>query len=270
MTLRKFLHRFTHRPVKSAEDFWRKSILFGEINEFFKHPVFSIDTREHTLPFLTNPSWSKKEHERWRTLESMHYEYGDENDRVEADRRFEGLWKIIGPRLNKNWSIFDVGCNTGYFLQKFHDMGFCNLHGIDPQEKAVAYAREHRPHLDIQAGFFGPPKNDVVCDVLVMFKSIFRIPYQAGLFDAIDRCAKKYVILEGISEGWNFCRDVHVGLGKKGFMCIEKRVVNLDLTPIGYSGIEEYLILLEPLPDRPKSVQNYFSNFVFRRIEPKD
>ena len=268
--MRKLLHALTHRPITSAEDLWRKMAVIGEINEFFKWLVISADNHSYTLPFLANPFRSKAEMDKWKDLETLEYEYFDERSRTEADRRFDFIWSMIEPRLNKNWVLLDVGCNTGYFLQKFYEKGFTKLYGIDPHAKAVRYAHEHRPHLNVKEAFFGPPENDVECDVLVFFKSIYRIPYRSRVFDAIDRCAKKYVVLEGVPEMTTFNRDVHVGLSKKGFMCIEKRVTDLEFIPIGHKGARGPLIMQEGPPGNPKLERNFFSNYVFRRVEPRD
>jgi SAM-dependent methyltransferase len=270
MNIRNLIYKFTHRPIRSSDEFWRKHAMIGLVNEFVGRQVISSNDREFSLPFLCNPFRSGKEKEAWQKFEHLQYEYLNEKDRQEADRRFQSFWPMMKDRIKKDWVIFDVGCNSGYFLHKFHELGFTRNVGIDPQKLAIDYAREHRPHLDIREGFFGPPENDVQCDILVMFKSIFRIPYSSNLFDAIDRCAGKFVFLEGVAEMQDFCRDVHFELSKKGFMCIEKQVFSSDFIPIGYPGADDPEVLIDPASDRPLPHKNFYSNFAFRRIEPRE
>ena len=266
MGLRDLIHKLAHRPIKSPEHYWRVHAMAGEINEFFKRQVISIDDNKYTLPFLCNPFKWRDEAKRWLNTESMEYEFQEDDEaREEAGKRFESIWNLIDGRLKKEWSILDVGCNAGYFLDKFHEKGFTKLHGIDLQKTAVDYAHKHRPYLDIRHGGFGLPENDIVCDVVIMFKSVYRIPYQDRVFDAFDRCAKKYIIFEAAPEMQYFHRDLHVGLYKKGFMCIEKHVTTLDFKPI---GIDDTLMNLNP----PQGVEPdpFFANYIFRRIEPRD
>lgn len=271
MSLRGLLRKITHRPIRTPEEFWRKHASIGEINEFFKRQVISSDDRSYTLPFMCNPFRWKEEARNWQETDSLNYEYLEDAARGEADQRFDSFWPLIENRLEKDWVIYDVGCNTGYFLEKLREKGFSRLHGIDPQTVAVQYANRTRPHLGIREGFFGPPEGDMECDVLIMFKSIFRIPYRSGLFEAMDRCAKKYIALEGVPEMTTFCRDVHAGLAKKGFICIDKRVTDLDSVPIGHPGADNTLVALNPPPGMAARKSPLFlSNFVFRRIEPRD
>ena len=68
----------------------------------------------------------------------------------------------------------------------------------------------------------------------------------------------------------DFNRDPHVGLAKKGFICIEKRCVTPEsYQPIGLEGSDGPMIVLG---DRNKDTQtdrNFNSFFLFRRIEPR-
>ena len=116
-------------------------------------------------------------------------------------------------------------------------------------------------------GYFGPRENDIRCDLLIFFQTIFRIPYQDRLFDAIERCSRKYVLVSWVEDSSNlFNRDLHVGMAKKGFMCIEKRVFSIDRKPYGVAGADEPMIVLDAKGD---FIPNFACHYLFRRIEPE-
>jgi len=130
---------------------------------------------------------------------------------------------------------------------------------------AVDWAHEHRPHLNIRLGCFGPPEGDIKCELLVFFQGISRVPYQDRLFDAIARCSRKYVLVAWVEDSiTHFARDLHVGLAKKGFLCIEKHVVSEPgFIPIGMEGADGPLISETPSGGY---MPNFTSHFLFRRI----
>ncbi|MDP6603677.1 MAG: class I SAM-dependent methyltransferase [Rhodospirillales bacterium] len=197
------IRHLTHRRFKSAEDYFRKRTRFGEINEFFKYQIISTDSEFYTLPFLANPFRAAKEKASWPDRQDLSYEYPDDEPakqgsgtrRSEALGHFAIAYDLVKDRVGADAVILDVGCNTGFFLEQFHNKGFTNLHGIEPQAKAVEYARRTRPYLMIKEGFFGPRQNDLPCDLLIFFQTITRVPYQERLFDAIARSARKYVLV---------------------------------------------------------------------------
>jgi len=267
--LRKFIHKLTHRNITSAEQYWKKAALAGELNELFKRPVMSVDNKSYTLPFLANFFRGGRELRYWKNLDELVYEYETEKEISLADKRFESVWQMLDRRLKKEWSILDVGCNTGYMMQKFYELGFTKIHGIDPQKTALKWAAEHRPHLNIRDGFFEPASLELESDVIIFFKSIFRIPYQKRVFKAIEQNAKQYVVFEGASEMTGFSRDLHLEMAKVGFMCIEKRVFNENFIPIGYPGADEADVLIESKTKLPVPHDKFYSNYVFRRIEPR-
>ena len=196
----------------------------------------------------------------------MDYEYRDPAGREEALGHFEIAYNLVKDRIQKDSVIFDVGCSAGFFLELWHDRGFTRLHGLDPQEGAIEYARKHRPYLDVEVGFFGPPQHDVQCDLLVFFQTVFRVPYQQRLFDAIDRCSRKYVMISWVEDSCNlFVRDLHVGLAERGFICIEKRVFTDDLVPFGTEGADGLMIDYD---DKGGLVPKFVSHYLFRRVAP--
>ena len=277
---RRAIHKLLHRHFDSADELFRKRAKFGTINEFFKWQVIASDMARYSPPLFCNPFKAKLERDQWPKATNLSYEYAEDSGKTEeahALRYFDFAYNMVKDRINTDYKILDVGCNSGFFLEQWYKRGFKNLHGIDPQTVAVEYAKKHRPYLNIKDGFFGPKKNDVECDLLVFFQSIWRVPYQDRLFDAIDRCAKKYVLIIWVED---FCgmfpRDIHYELAKKSFLCIEKRVINEDFQPFGTEGTNGPLIEFDPKADE----QVYFggkgayescftSHFLFRRIEPR-
>ena len=110
-------------------------------------------------------------------------------------------------------------------------------------------------------GFFGPRENDIPCDLMIFFGVYSRIPYHARLFEAIGRQAKKYVLMWNQESLDDFIRDMHVGMAREGYLCIEKRVVDEDFQPVTF-GDEPLCPIEDGDTQRP-----YHSHFLFRRIE---
>lgn len=266
---RSLFRSLVYRPFSSPDAYWRKRTRWGEYNEFLGHQLFVSDRQGYNPPFITNPFHERREMRMWADLKDDGYEYIDDEKRAWADRVFGFVFSLLEHRIPKDAVIFDVGCNSGYQLQNFHKLGFEHLYGIDPMSHAIAYGRKKRPYIHFVEGFFGDPKNDVACDVLVCFGSIFRVPYGAKIFDAIDRCSTKYVLIWTQEASDDFNRDPHVGLAKRGFICIEKRCVSEDTyTPIGYPGADGPMITLGSRGGA-ETFDNFRSFFLFRRVEPR-
>lgn len=266
--MKKLIHRFTHRPVVSADQYWRKAALAGELNELFKRPIMSVSSESYAPPFLANPFRGQRERTNWEELDALVYEYSGEEEALAA-KRFDSIWQMVEIRLDRDWTIADIGCNTGYMLQKIYDRGFRNVTGIDPQRSAVEWAKSHRPHLNIRYGFFNHRLEGLTCDALFFFKSIFRIPYQDRVFEAIDRATRVYAVFEGVPEMTTYCRDLHLEMAKIGFMCIEKRAFSPEFVPIGHPGADSRDVLIDAATDRPLPHDCFYSNYVFRRIAPR-
>jgi SAM-dependent methyltransferase len=265
---RKIVRSIKNRPFKTADELYRKRAKYGQINEFCKFQVIASDMRSYSPPLLGNPFRSWMEKKQWKDANHLHYEHEDKSGRARAMRRFEMMYGLVKDRVTTDCVILDVGCNTGLFLDQWYKTGFRNLYGLDPNSFAVEHARQKRPYLEIKEGYFGPRENDIPCDLMVWFQSIFRVPYHARLFDAIDRCVRKYVLMWNQEALDPFQRDVHVGMARKGFLCIEKRVVgpDPDLIPIGMEGADGPLIRFV---EGGQTEKNFDSFFLFRRIEPR-
>lgn len=267
--LRQRLRSLVYRPFPSVDAYWRQRTRWGEWNEMLGHQYFVSDRQGYNPPLIANPLHERREMRMWADLKDDGYEYLDEAKRIWADRVFKFMHGLIERRVSKDAVIFDVGCNSGYQLDNFYKQGYRHLWGIDPMRHAIAYGRSKRPYINLIEGFFGPPENDVVCDVLVCFGSIFRVPYSARIFDAIDRCSTKYVLIWTQEASDDFNRDPHVGLAKRGFICIEKHCVTEDTyAPIGYPGADGPMITLG-VRGGAETLENFRSFFLFRRIEPR-
>jgi SAM-dependent methyltransferase len=55
--------------------------------------------------------------------------------------RYEHLFKLLNPHIQKNASILDVGCATGGFLDFLKGRGFSHLFGVEPTTAYLEQAR---------------------------------------------------------------------------------------------------------------------------------
>lgn len=265
-TLRETVRALKNRRYKSADDLYRKRTRFGEINEFWKRLIIGSDVTHYSPPFLGNPMRSRDELRQWQDSQNLFYEYLDPDRRAEALRRFDFMYAMVKDRIGKDCRILDVGCNTGFFLDQWYQRGFRNLSGLDPQKTAVEYAHKNRPYLKVTEGYFGPKRFDIPCDLLVFFGSVSRVRYRDRLFDAFDRVVGKYALIWVQESLDDFHRDLHVGFARKGFICIEKRVVSPEYVPIGLPGADGPMFTINP----NGTVNRLFhSHFLFRRVEPR-
>jgi SAM-dependent methyltransferase len=65
--------------------------------------------------------------------------------------------------------VLDVGCGGGYFLQRLHEYGAGDCHGIDLMEDRIAKGRELYPTLDLHVG------------------SATELPFPDGRFDLVTQ-----------------------------------------------------------------------------------
>jgi SAM-dependent methyltransferase len=65
--------------------------------------------------------------------------------------------------------VLDVGCGSGYFLQRLHEYGAGECHGIDLMEDRIAKGRELYPTLELQVG------------------SATELPFPNGRFDLVTQ-----------------------------------------------------------------------------------
>ena len=220
------MKKFRNNYFKSNADSFSKRKFFGFVNNFFKMHIISFGTKYYHLPFMSTLGAGNRHKESWVNREVL-YEYTNEKhseySKEKNEYNFNKNWlPMFIDRVDCNNSILDVGCNSGYNLSLFYDKGFHDLYGIDPQKSAVEFIKKNRGYINITEGYFGPLENDVRADCVIFIGSIDRIPYSSDLFDAINRCAKKYVFISTGEFVENFPRDWHFEMARIGFICIEK------------------------------------------------
>lgn len=242
-----------HVFFRSAAQSFAVRTLLGTINERLKRSFFSFDAGKYTLPLLANPFTARRQRAIWTDKADV-YEYEAGASGSKGNAIFSQALAMIEGRVGRGDLVFDVGCNSGYYLGRLHEAGFERLAGLDPQKRAIEHLNRHRPYVRSFLGFFGEAAHGLEADLVTFFNSIDRIPYSARLFDAIAACARKYVLIATPEFGENFKRDWHFEMARIGFMCIEKRVLDAALAPIGMSSPADF-------------ADASLSFYLFRRIE---
>lgn len=220
------MKKIRYNYFKSDTDSFSKRKFFGFINNFFNKHIFSFSTKYYHMPFMSSLSAGNSHAKSWIDREAV-YEYTNEKDspysKQTNDYNFNNVWlPLIIDRVDYSDSILDIGCNSGYNLSLFHNKGFHNLHGIEPQKSAVEFIKKNREYINITEGFFEGSNSSISFDCLIFIGSIDRIPYSSRLFDTINNCAKKYVFISTGEFVENFPRDWHFEMARIGFICIEK------------------------------------------------
>jgi len=80
-------------------------------------------------------------------------------------KRYENLFDIVSPHINKNSRILDVGCAMGGFLDFLSKKGFKNLFGIDMIDNYVDYA--NRKNIKLGSAYSIPFK-DSSLDLIIL------------------------------------------------------------------------------------------------------
>ena len=228
--------KLRHIKFSSFIDSFSKRLFFGTINERFKKQIFSFNDEMYNYPFLSDPRRVASEAKEWRDRTDLYDDFYKNESSKSHDLVFSSILSLIEGRVTSANSIFDVGCNSGYYLQSFYEKGFKNLYGLDPQVSAIDYIKKNRKYVKAEAGFFGPSENDVQADLIIFVNSYDRIPYSARLFEAIDRCANKFVIISTREYGESYKRDIHLEMGLKGFICLEKQTLSYSNSGESKSG----------------------------------
>jgi len=254
---------FRTRRFESPSDMWATKTKNGQFNEMVGIQAYSSTTEVTTrIPFLNNifRDWTRN---RQYKVPSMHgtYDYDDGTQREHrqewAKKVFNLTFDIMKHYVAPEDRILDVCCGSGWQMDQLHKRGYTNVVGIDADAAQLDYARKKRPHLELVNSFFGPKENDISCDTMLWFDSVSRIPYHFNLFDAIDRCARKFVIINSQEACNDAYRDPHYNLAKRGWMLLEKRTVteddkntsgNDDFKPFGTIGMDRPIIDLSVLP----------------------
>ncbi|MBM09236.1 MAG: hypothetical protein CMF69_06630 [Magnetovibrio sp.] len=223
---------------KSAGNLWAKKTVLGQVNEALGIQVFSSTDSEHTtIPFVNNVLRDFTRNRQYTNHEQPIYDYDkgcDMNHREPwAQKTFNLTYELIKDYVALDDRILDVCCGSGWHLEQFQKQGFTNLAGIDIDPVQIDYAKKKRPSIDFTNGMFGKPEFDITCDCMVWFDSISRISYHLRLFEGINRCARKFVVINSQEASNDLYRDPHYNLAKKGFMLLEKRTVTEENKNLG-------------------------------------
>ena len=255
----RLIRRLARFRYKGPTDALMKSAAFARVNGFFGRQVISFSMEDFGLGVIRNPFKLRAVQNKYIQNQYVYeYEHLTDPDIVAGKKKFEVVWQFIEGRIDKNERILEVGCNSGFNLGLLYDIGYTELYGIEPSPVAVSYAHEHRPYLKdtVKLGFFGPKASDIQAKFVMFIDSADRVPYNAGLFDAIDRCALEYVFIGTGELAENYPRNWVYEMARKGFLCIEKRVANAYGIPIGLESTRGLQL-------------EFWSAFLFRRLEPK-
>ena len=96
--------------------------------------------------------------------------------------RYQHLFDLLGPYLNADPAILDVGCAAGGFLDFLRDRGFTKLFGIEPTEAYLDRAKQNgyevkrgqAEHLDYGNGMFDAVVIEQVLEHLEVPAQAFR------------------------------------------------------------------------------------------------
>lgn len=133
-------------------------------------------------------------------------EYTDRNryEPAELDAFYQKMYGVTRTQLNTRFlqdvprdaRILEVGCNMGNQLLLLHEMGFTNLHGIEIQDYALAYARQRVPSAKLlQGSALVIPHRDSEFDLVFTSGVLIHIApadLPAALAE-IHRCTKTWI-----------------------------------------------------------------------------
>jgi 2-polyprenyl-3-methyl-5-hydroxy-6-metoxy-1,4-benzoquinol methylase len=89
-----------------------------------------------------------------------------ENDRYD---RIEFWWNDVSTLTDKRWSMLEIGCAHGAFLNVARERGFKRVTGVEPDPKTCEYARQKFNLPNIYAGLWPITMSDRPYDVICGF-----------------------------------------------------------------------------------------------------
>jgi len=106
-----------------------------------------------------------EEDELARLYRGSSFDYEDES--VCAGRTYARYVRESMPLLKDRTRMLEIGCGNGFFLEKALELGFAEVHGVEPSCQAVAAAPPAlRPRIKnelFQAGLYPPGWFDLIC-----------------------------------------------------------------------------------------------------------
>ncbi|MFA5397753.1 MAG: class I SAM-dependent methyltransferase [Methanogenium sp.] len=112
---------------------------------------------------------------------------------------FKELFQL--KEIDKNYTFFEIGCNSGRDLIFLYDNGFKNLTGIDINKKVIEFAQKQLINTNVRLINNEIEKeiilfNDNEFDVVFSFATLMQIHDDSfWIFDEILRIAQKYIII---------------------------------------------------------------------------
>lgn len=114
--------KLRHISFRTQSDSYQKRMYFGIINEFFGRIVVSSDSERYNFPFLHKCNTERTKSEIWTDNKGL-YEYKKEELKNESDITFDIGYEMVRTIIQADSVFYDVGCNSGYFLDKFRNKG---------------------------------------------------------------------------------------------------------------------------------------------------
>jgi SAM-dependent methyltransferase len=100
-----------------------------------------------------------------RLYRGSSFDYEDES--LSACRTYARYVRESLPLLKERTRMLEIGCGNGFFLEKVLDLGFAEVHGVEPSCQAVAAApptlRGRIKNELFQAGLYPPGWFNLIC-----------------------------------------------------------------------------------------------------------
>jgi len=155
---------------------------------------YQIIKCQHCGIYLTSPRISNEEMQKYYPEEYICYLEAIEDDPIffsRLDRKIalKKRCKQILKRFEEFGKILDVGCATGIFLNGMQNLDW-EVAGIEPNEKAAAYARK-RFDIDVFTGYLNEAHYpDDTFDVITIWDVLEHVPEPEDFINEIYRVLK--------------------------------------------------------------------------------
>ncbi|HLL23385.1 MAG TPA: pseudaminic acid biosynthesis-associated methylase [Kofleriaceae bacterium] len=120
--------------------------------------------------------------------------YTDRNDAARLER--VDVWRRVLEGIPPG-SALEVGCNVGWNLTYLSQLGWTDVHGVEPQAYAVSRAFRRAPELHIvQGDAFALPFADASMDLVFTSGVLIHIAPESlsGALSEIYRVSRRYIV----------------------------------------------------------------------------
>jgi SAM-dependent methyltransferase len=146
--------------------------------------------------------------------------------------RSQTIINILSPLITKEYSILEIGCNTGRNLNHLWQAGYEDLLGMEISEHAVRRLRTEYPRLSTTPVDIGPAElsiqkyNSKSIDVILTMAVLEELhPDSRFLFKEIARVARRYVLAieprHGKRSHMQYPWDIKSEFTAAGLTCID-------------------------------------------------